>query len=350
MRSVLKPRKLRAGDAVAAVSLSWGGAATFPHRYQAGKKQLQDEFGIQVIEARHALRDAGWLERNPRARADDLMEAFADRRIAGIISVIGGNESMRLWPYLDLDVITSNPKVFLGYSDTTASHFACLRAGLVSFYGPAVMAGFAENCGMFSYMVDSVRRTMFSSGPIGQIKPNTEGWTVEPLNWSNPENQQRRRQLTPSTPWRFLQGSGRARGRLVGGCLESLAILRGTPLWPSRESFDGGILFIETSEEGLPPEFVKRELRSFAAMGVLRQLSGILFARPGGGVPPETFLEYDDAILGVLGEEGLTNLPVVTNMDFGHTDPMCVLPYGVTAEIDCDQQTLSIPESAVTDS
>ncbi len=321
----------------------------FPHRYEAGKKQFQDEFGVKVIEARHTLRDAAWLERNPRARADDLMEAFADGKIAGIISVIGGSESMRLWPYLDLNVIASNPKVFLGYSDTTASHFAGLRAGLVSFYGPAFMAGFAENGGMFPYMVNSVRQTMFSSDPIGRIKPNTEGWTVEHLDWSHPENQQRRRQLTPSTPWRFLQGRGKARGRLVGGCLESLSILRGTPLWPSREALDGAILFLETSEEGLPPRFAKRELRSLAAMGVLRQISGILFARPGGGVPPETFVKYDDAILDVLGEEGLTDMPVVTNMDFGHTDPMFVLPYGIAAEIDSDHQTLTLPENAVTD-
>jgi muramoyltetrapeptide carboxypeptidase LdcA involved in peptidoglycan recycling len=347
---MLKPRKLRPGDTVAAVSLSWGGAATFPHRYEAGKQQFQEEFGVHVIEARHALRDAAWLERNPKARADDLMEAFADPGVAGIISVIGGNESMRLWPYLDFNVIRSNPKVFLGYSDTTVSHLACLGAGLISFYGPAFMAGFAENCGMFSYMVESVRRTIFSSDVIGQVTPNTHGWTVEHLNWANPENQQRRRQLTPSTDWRFLQGSGRVQGRLVGGCLEVLSMLRGTPLWPTSEQLDGAILFFETSEQGLPPDFVKRELRSFAAMGLLRQLSGILFARPGGAVPPDTFPQYDEAILGVLaGEEGLTHVPVVTNMDFGHTDPMFVLPYGVVAEIDCDRQTLSILENAVTD-
>ena len=52
---VLKPRRLRPGDTVAAVSLSWGGAATFPHRYDAGKKQFTNEFGVHVIDARHAL-------------------------------------------------------------------------------------------------------------------------------------------------------------------------------------------------------------------------------------------------------------------------------------------------------
>jgi muramoyltetrapeptide carboxypeptidase LdcA involved in peptidoglycan recycling len=69
---VQKPPSLHPGDKVAAISLSWGGPGTFPWRYAAGKKQLEDEFGLQVIETRHALAEAGWLKRNPHARADDL--------------------------------------------------------------------------------------------------------------------------------------------------------------------------------------------------------------------------------------------------------------------------------------
>jgi muramoyltetrapeptide carboxypeptidase LdcA involved in peptidoglycan recycling len=85
-------------------------------------------------------------------------------------------------------------------------------------------------------------------------------------------------------------------------------------------------------------------------MGVLKGLEGILFGRPGGEVPPEKFGEYDEAILQVVAEEeGLTDLPVVTHMDFGHTDPMFVLPYGVQAQIDCEAQRFAIEESAVTD-
>ena len=83
-------------------------------------------------------------------------------------------------------------------------------------------------------------------------------------------------------------------------------------------------------------------------MGILKELSGILFGRPGGQVQPEQFGEYDKVISQViLEEEGLTELAVITHMDFGHTDPMFVLPYGVQAEIDCDKQRLSILNSAV---
>lgn len=114
---MIKPKRLQAGDRVAAVSLSWGGAGQFPHRYEAGKRQLQEEFGLEVVETRHARRDPEWLHRNPEARAEDLMGAFSDASIQGIVSIIGGDESIRLLPFVDLDVIRSNPKVFLGYSE-----------------------------------------------------------------------------------------------------------------------------------------------------------------------------------------------------------------------------------------
>lgn len=346
---MIKPAKLNPGDKVATVSLSWGGPSVFPHRYQAGVDQLEAELGVNVIEMPHTLKDADWLSRNPKARADDLMQAFSDPTIKGIIATIGGEDSIRLLPYIDLDIIRANPKVFLGYSDTTISHMVCFKAGLVSFYGPTIMAGFGENAGMFPYMADSVRRTLFSSEPIGEVEPNRAGWTVERLEWGKPENQTRKRALNPCTGWKFLQGSGIRQGHLIGGCIEVLDWLRGTDLWPSKEQWQNAILFLETSEEAPPPINVKYSLRAMAALGIFENLSGILFSRPGGDFPIEKFNEYDEAILQIVrNEECLPDLPVITNMDFGHTDPMFLLPYGVQAEMDCDHQRFSILENAVT--
>lgn len=345
---MIKPQKLRPGDKVATVSLSWGGPGAIPHRYEAGKKQLQEEFGLIVVEMPHTLKEPDWLHRNPQARAEDLMTAFSDTTVSGIVSTIGGNDSIRLLPYLDLDVIRSNPKVFLGYSDTTIAHLACFKAGLVTFYGPAIMAGFAENAGMFPYMIESVRKTLFYADPVGIIAPNTNGWTVEMLDWANPATQTQRRKLRPSTGWRFLQGRGVQRGHLIGGCFEVLDWLRGTDFWPEAEAWQDAILFIETSEDAPSPEIVKYGLRTYAALGILQRLSGILFARPGGQISPEKHKEYDKILLQVVAEEaGRDDLPIITGMDFGHTDPMFVLPYGVQAEIDCETQRFAIVENAV---
>lgn len=343
---MIKPEKLNPGDKVATVSLSWGGPSAFPHRYQAGVRQLKEELELQVVEMPNTLRDADWLAAHPEARAEDLMQAFADPSIRGIFSTIGGDDSIRLLRFLDMNVIRENPKIFLGYSDTTISHLVCYKAGLVSFYGPAIMLEFAENGGMFPYVVQSLRKTLFSSETIGEVRPDTGGWTVERLDWADPANQDIERKRNPSAGWKFLQGKGVHRGHLLGGCMEVFDWARGTEIFP--ENWQDAILFLETSEEAPPPEMVARTLRVFAALGILSRLSGILFGRPGGDVPVETFEEYDNAILQVVSrEEGLTGLPIITHMDFGHTGPMFVLPYGLQAEIDVDGKRFSILENAV---
>jgi muramoyltetrapeptide carboxypeptidase LdcA involved in peptidoglycan recycling len=201
---------------------------------------------------------------------------------------------------------------------------------------------------MFPYMIESVCKTLFSTETIGEIFPNTDGWAVEILDWADPANQTKRRKLNPSTGWRFLQGQGLCKGHLIGGCFEVFDWLRGTDFWPETDVWEGAILFLETSEEAPPPETVKYGLRVFASLGILDKLSGILFGRPGGPIPIEKHAEYDKVLSQVVAEEeGLTDLPIITGMDFGHTDPMFVLPYGIQAEIDCEAQRFAIVENAV---
>ena len=346
----MKPQMLRPGSRIAAISLSWGGPGAIPYRYEIGKQQFEEAFGVTVIETEHALRDADWLSRNPKARADDLMAAFGDKTIDGIISTIGGEDSIRTLPYLDLDLIRNNPKIFMGFSDTTISHAACFKAGIVSFYGPSFMAGFAENGGMFPYMVDSVQRTLFSPEPVGVIEPNRAGWTVEHLPWENPENQSIRRKLNPCTDWKFHQNGGVVEGQLFGGCVEVLDWLRGTDYFPAATDLQGAVLFLETSEEAAPPSLLTRFVRCLAAMDILEGLNGILLGRPGGGVDPNIFHEYDDALCKTVREEyGLKDIPIVTNMDFGHTDPMFVLPIGMKVRINSTKRKIAIDEAAVTE-
>lgn len=123
---MIKPLALKEGDKVATISLSWGGPGAFPHRYEAGKKQLRDAFGLNIVETPNALKPAEWVYNNPKARADDLMQAFADSSIKAIISTIGGEESVRILPYLDLKVIRDNPKIFLGYTRLIKGYIAII--------------------------------------------------------------------------------------------------------------------------------------------------------------------------------------------------------------------------------
>jgi len=341
---MIKPEKLQRGDTIAAISLSWGGAGGIPYRYEIGRKQLEETFGVTVVPTKNALRSADWIYKNPKARAEDLMEALADSTIKGIISTIGGDDSIRTLPYMDLATIRENPKVFLGFSDTTITHFCFYKAGVTSFYGTSLMTGFAENGGMHQYQMEDIQKTLFDNQPIGQIQPNTVGWTSEMLDWNDATNQSIKRTLQAASPWTFLQGKGTVQGTLLGGCFEILDFLKDTPFWVEPKEWKDKILFLETSEMKLKPDNFKWVLRNYAASGILHQINGLLLARPYDNLYKE---EYDKALLTVIREEeGLAQLPIITGMDFGHTSPIFTLPYGVLAEINCEQQTFSILESA----
>lgn len=345
---LIKSKALCKGDKVAAITLSWGGAGTFPYRYEAGKKQLEEVFGVEVVATKHALESPDWIYQNPIARAEDLMAAFLDPSIKAIISTIGGSESVRTLPYLDLNVIKENPKIFLGFSDTTVTHFACLKAGLVSFYGPSLMAGFAENGGIFPYMQQSLHKTLFANEAIGTVHPNDQGWTDEYLEWANPENQNIRRKLQPATGPKLIQGKGITQGHLLGGCIEVLEMLKGTDFWPKKEVWKNAILFLETSEEAPPVAYFERWLRNYGSQGILQNLKGIILGRPSGQIAKENIGQYDAALLKVVKDElGLHDLPLMTQMDFGHTEPVFTIPFGVQAEINCERQTFAILENGV---
>ena len=280
MKNLIKPPKLQTGDKIATISLSWGGAGELPHRYQFGKKQIQEHFRLEVVETRHALRSAEWIYKNPKARAEDLMEALDDKSIKAIFSNIGGEDSIRTLPFMDLNIIRNNPKIFLGFSDSTITHFAFMKAGIRSFYGTSLLVGFAENMGMHTYQIEDIRRTLFSSEPIGQIMPNQDGWTSERLEWFNPSLMHQKRALSPSNHWNFLQGKSIVQGRLIGGCMEVLEFLKGTNYWPEKETWNDTILFLETSEDMPIPVYFKWWLRNLAAQGIFRQIKGIIVGRP----------------------------------------------------------------------
>lgn len=344
---LIRPTRLNPGDRIATVSLSSGLASGVPDRYAAGKRQIEDAFGLQVVEAPNSQRDDDFLHQNPQARADDLVWALTEPEIKGIISNIGGSDSVRILPLFDHNLIRRNPKIFMGFSDTTIQHAAFLNAGVVSFYGPSVLTDLAENRGIHPYTADSVRRLLFSPEPFGEIVPAPD-WTEHFLEWSDPKNQETRRAFLPNPGWRWIQGpdNGAVEGRLVGGCMEVLEMLKGTEWWPSPRTWEGAVLYFETSE--LAPELWQVEdwLRNYASQGILTRAAGMLFGRPHK-YTLERKLGLFEVIRKVLAETGRSDMPVAAEMDFGHTSPAGVLPNGCRVRIDAGSRTVALVESAV---
>lgn len=345
--NLAKPAHLRPGDVVATVSLSSGYAGSVPQRYAVGKAQLEQTFGLRVTEAPNSMRDADFLYRNPQARVDDLHWALANEGIAGIISNIGGSESVRLLPLVDFDLIRSHPKVFMGFSDTTVQHLAYLHAGVGSFYGPSLLTDLAENCGIHPYTQEGIRRVLFSPAPPGAVTASAE-WTEQYLDWNDPSNQGIRRTFVPNAGWTWLQGTDAdvVTGPLLGGCIEVLEMLKGTEWWPPLDRWTGAVLYFETSEYVPSPSHVEYWLRNYGSQGVLERAAGLLLGRPYRYTLDMKFQLFE-VIKKVLAEFGRGDLPVVADLDFGHTSPMCVLPNGCPARIDPRAGTIELVEAAV---
>lgn len=339
---LIKPKRLMPGDTVAAVSLSWGGAGDpdIRWRYEQGKERLQEVFGLKVIEMDNTLKGSDYVYSNPQKRADDLMEAFRDPEIKGIFSCIGGDDSIRLLPYIDYQVIRENPKVFIGYSDTTISHLICYKAGISSFYGASILAELAENIEMHPYTIKWLKKSLFSKDVIGSIEPS-ELWTSQLIPWKE-GNAAIRREMLPNSGYEVLQGSGAVKGRIIGGCLEVLEMAKATEIWPDNGAFKDAILFLETSEDMPHPDYLLYWLRNYGAQGILSIINGIIWGKPYHN---KYYEEYKSVILKVLDEYSLQELPVLYNLNFGHTAPMIVIPYGALAEIDCDRKTFSLLEA-----
>lgn len=334
----MKPPRLRRGDTIGIVSPSWGGAAVFPHRVRNGIAYLESQ-GFQVELSRHAMGQHGHVSDTAENRAGDLHEMFERPDVTAIIAAIGGDHSCHLLPHLDFALISENPTIFMGYSDITVLNVAIWHeCGLVTFNGPALITDFAEYPEPLTYTIESFARSVRQDKPIGQIAPASH-WTEEILDWRTQVDLTRPRRLEESAGWSWLR-PGVAEGILVGGCIESLQHLRGTPYWPNLE---GAILFLETSEEAPSPARVDGILMDYENMGIMSNLAGLLFGRP---------MDYSEAEKEALRQvilertEGF-GFPVVADMDFGHTAPQFVLPVGCRALIDSEMKTFRILEAAV---
>lgn len=293
----------------------------------------------------NALQQSDYLHDHPEKRAEDLMEALQDPSIDALICMIGGNDTIRLLPYIDFDIIRKYPKLFIGYSDTTINHFMFHHAGVASIYGPCALVEFAENIEMhdytLNYFLDLVSKDNF---PLS-IESSPE-WTSEFLDWFEPANQSvKRKMIAEVRGHEFLQGTQKVIGQLLGGCLDTFPMMIGTKIWPQTRDWQGKVLFLETSEMQLDPEMFTILLRGLAAQGIFNQISGVLVAKPMGEL---YYHEYKDALLQVIQKEcGLSDLPIVYNLNFGHNAPIISLPIGCEVKIDCPAQKIIVVEGPV---
>lgn len=337
MKEFIKPERLRPGDTVATISISGGraGDADMLWRYELGKKRLEDIFGLRVIETPHALMGSEYLYSHPEDRVADLHWALENPEVKGIITNMGGDDSYRLLPYLDYELIRSHPKIYMGFSDITTTCCCFAHAGVMNYYGPGILTPIAQPGRLDEYTENAMRKALFSGETIGRVEPCRR---YTPIEWRDlPES---------DIPWQdnpgyqLIQGHGKVRGRLIGGCMGPLQQIMGTEVFPGRELWEGSIMFIENLSPYNSALAALHGWRALAAGGALDVCAGLITPAMGN--------EEREVLLKVLKHEvHREDLPVLSNVDFGHRTPMTVLPVGAMAEVDCDSLTFTILESGV---
>lgn len=345
---MMKPKHLSKGDTVAIVSLSAGtlGEPWAIHKLYIAKERLETDYGLNVVVMPNALKGREYLYEHPEARAADLMEAFKNKEIKAIFNAIGGDDTIRLLPYIDFDVISQNPKIFTGFSDTTSNHMMMYKAGLVSYYGGSIMTNFAEYVKINDYTAKMIHDTLFEPKDVLEI-PSSPYWydDEDEKIWWKEENQNTLRQYHPEEiGYEVIQGSGIAEGELLGGCLDVFIELTGTPIWPSKDEWKGKIMFLETSEEDMSCDYLTWILRNLAAQGLFDVINGVIVGKPARRSKYEPYKEVYQKVIGK--EAGHPELPILYNVNFGHAEPIGIIPYGIKCRLDAENKTLTLLEPA----
>ena len=341
MKTLMKPKRLVKGNTIATVSPcnGWAGDRKTRWVYDLGISRLR-EIGLQVVAAPNSMRGSDYLSKNPKARAEDIMWAFENDDVDAVIANVGGNDSIKVIPYIDEKAISNNPKIFIGYSDVMNIHLLCYHCGLSSFYGDNLFNPISEQSGWHGYSKKWFLKTLFDTQTIGQIDPSPD-WTFEPLDYLRAEA---KRKYYPNKGYVLIQGTGTVTGRLIGGHT-GITELEGSAIELKPEDYDGAILFVEDIPEFFDEAAVSAFFHYLGKNGILRKLNGIIIGKVNENA---SFSRRAQVIREITSDEYSCSIPILYGLNFGHSSPMFVLPYGALARIDCEKKTFSVLESGVT--
>ena len=142
----------------------------------------------------------------------------------------------------------------------------------------------------------------------------------------------------------MIQVKGKVKGRLLGGCLDAFPIYNGTEVWPKLEEWKDKIIFLETCENMPEPYLITYYLRNMGAQGIFNVAKGIIVGKPRA---EKYYEEYKDVYKKVLKEFNREDMPVLYNVNFGHSCPIGIIPYGIECELDVDNKKITLLESIV---
>jgi muramoyltetrapeptide carboxypeptidase LdcA involved in peptidoglycan recycling len=322
------PPKLSIGDHIRVIAPSRSLSLLSQETITSATHRLE-AFGFRISFGKHASEIDAFNSSSIESRLLDLHDAFRDPDVDGILTAIGGYNSNQLIDHIDYELIKQNPKVICGFSDiTTLNNAIFAHTGMVTYYGPH-FSSWAMQHGFEYSQEHFVKATM---GDADFTITSSETWSDDPWYID-----QEARTFVPHEGY-WVMREGDAAGRLIGGHGRSFGVLRGTKHWPR---FNNSILLIEEDAETNPALF-DRVVQSMILMPDFSEVKGILIGKfqNKSGMTRELLEQI------ITTKPELRNMPIIANVNFGHTTPIATLPIGGLISISAKNMNATISLSA----
>jgi muramoyltetrapeptide carboxypeptidase len=319
---IVYPPKLRHGSHLRVIAPSRSGAILSGETIARATARLT-EVGFTVSFGAHwQENDSDYLAASIDARLEDLHSAFADPTVDGILTAIGGHNANQLLQHIDYNLIRKNPKIFCGFSDiTTLCNAIFAKTGMATYYGPH-FSSWGMQQGL-DYTVQAVQDGLLSDKSYDVTPSDT--WSDDP--WFI---DQVHRTFESNTDGNIVLRPGTGEGVLVGGHLSTFLRLSGTPYWPG---LTDSIVCIEQSA---PFNFrlFDAELQALIQHAEFSKVRGLLIGR----FQKDCHVSASQLQLAISSKPELHHIPVLANVNIGHTTPITVLPIGGKCRIDTTTQ------------
>jgi muramoyltetrapeptide carboxypeptidase len=306
-RQMMRPRALQPGDRIAVVAPASGFRRD---EFERGVAELQRLGFSPVWDDSIFAQEGGYLAGSAATRLKAFLRYWEDPSVAALIAVRGGYGSVHLLPGLPAARLRGQPKLFIGYSDTTSllSWLTC-QCGIPALHGPMLEGRLAH--GTAGYDESSFLALLYGGDGLA-LSPDG----VESIR------------------------HGEAAGPLFGGTLAQLTASLGTPY--AFDPPDGCVLFLEDVNER--PYRLDRMLTQLALAGILRRARAVIFGEMRGcdeaGGTPSAFGIADLLTRDVYG-------PVIFGFPSGHTAGPCwTLPFGVRVRVATEPRPVVVVEES----
>ena len=320
----LVPKKLKRGDGIRVIAPS-NSMGILSKEFRKIPLARLTRLGFKVTFGNNTDQMDEFESSSISQRIEDLHTAFMDKNVKAVLAVIGGFNSNQLLRYIDFGVIHKNPKIFCGFSDITALQNAILKkSSLVSYSGPAY-ATFGQKKG-FEYTLNYFKKCVIEDRPF-EVLPSPE---FRDEHW---HKDQENAHFIKNKGY-YVINPGFGAGTIIGGNLCTLNLLQGTEYMPD---LSNSIVFIEDDSESKPQNF-DRDLQSLIMQKGFEKVQGLVIGR----FQRASKMTREKLIKIIKTKEELKDIPVIADVDFGHTTPMITFPIGGKAEIYADTVQPSI--------